>query len=169
MYTDQFYMKIALEEARKAGAIGEVPIGAIVVKDNEVISRAHNLRESTQDPTAHAEHIAIQKAAKQLNSWRLASCKLYVTLEPCVMCSGAIVMSRIPEVIYGAQDLKGGCAGSLMNLLQESRFNHRAKVTTGVLAEECSHLLKTFFKDIRQKKKIIRTEDNTNSETFGKI
>src|SRR5699024_8809025 len=142
---------------------------AIVVKDNEVISRAHNLRESTQDPTAHAEHIAIQKAAKQLNSWRLASCKLYVTLEPCVMCSGAIVMSRIPEVIYGAKDINGSCASSVMELLQESRFNDQVKVMTGVLEEECSYLLKTFYKDIRQKKKIIRTEDNTNSEAFGKI
>ena len=169
MLTDQFYMKIAIEEAKKAANIGEVPIGAIIVRDGEVISRAHNLRESTQNPTAHAEHIAIQKASQYLKSWRLEGCKLYITLEPCVMCSGSIVMSRIPEVIYGAKDPKGGCAGSLMDLLQESRFNHRANVKTGILEEECSGLLKAFFKEIRQKKKIIRTEDNTNNETFGRI
>src|SRR5699024_12612934 len=162
MTTDQYYMKIAIEEAEKAGKIGEVPIGALIVQDNEIIARAHNLREFSQDPTAHAEHIAIQKAAAVVGSCRLEHCRLYVTLEPCVMCAGTIVMSRIPEVIYGAKDPKGGCAGSLMDLLQETRFNHRATVRTGVLEDECSILLTSFFKNIRKNKKIIRTEDNTN-------
>ncbi|MDK9871771.1 MAG: tRNA adenosine(34) deaminase TadA [Staphylococcus equorum] len=162
MTTDQNYMKIAIEEAKKAGDIGEVPIGAVIVRDNEVIARAHNLRESSQDPTAHAEHLAIQKAAAVIGSWRLENCRLYVTLEPCVMCTGTIVMSRIPYVIYGAKDPKGGCAGSLMDLLQEPRFNHRATVQTGVLEEACSQLLKTFFKNLRKNKKLIQTADNTN-------
>ncbi|PTI76899.1 tRNA-specific adenosine deaminase [Staphylococcus succinus] len=162
MTRDQFYMKVAIAEAEKAGAIGEVPIGAVIVKDDEVIVRAHNLRESLQDPTAHAEHIAIQKAAALCGNWRLEGCTLYVTLEPCVMCAGSIVMSRIPHVVYGAKDPKGGCAGSLMDLLQESRFNHRATVKTGVLEEECGQLLKKFFKNIRKNKKINQTADNTN-------
>lgn len=161
MTNHQFYMEIAIEEAKKAGNIGEVPIGAIIVKNNEIIARAHNLRESEQDPTAHAEHIAIQRAASVLGSWRLEGCSLYVTLEPCVMCAGSIVMSRIPSVIYGAKDPKGGCAGSLMNLLQEERFNHRATVEFGILEEACSQLLTTFFRNIRKNKKIIRTADNT--------
>lgn len=156
-------MKMAIEEAKKAGDIGEVPIGAVIVKNDEIIARAHNLRESKKDPTAHAEYLAIQKASKFLNSWRLEECQLYVTLEPCVMCAGAIVMSRIPQVIYGAKDPKGGCAGSLMDLLQEPRFNHRAQVERGVMEEACSQLLTEFFKNIRKKKKIIQTADNTNN------
>ncbi|MEB6170819.1 tRNA adenosine(34) deaminase TadA [Staphylococcus pseudoxylosus] len=163
MTNHQFYMKMAIEEAKKAGDIGEVPIGAVIVKNDEIIARAHNLRESKKDPTAHAEYLAIQKASKHLNSWRLEECQLYVTLEPCVMCAGAIVMSRIPHVIYGAKDPKGGCAGSLMDLLQEPRFNHRAQVEIGVMEEACSQLLTEFFRHIRKKKKIIQTADNTNN------
>ncbi|AID43577.1 tRNA adenosine(34) deaminase TadA [Staphylococcus xylosus] len=163
MTNHQFYMKMAIEEAKKAGDIGEVPIGAVIVKNDEIIARAHNLRESKKDPTAHAEYLAIQKASKLLKSWRLEECQLYVTLEPCVMCAGAIVMSRIPHVIYGAKDPKGGCAGSLMDLLQEPRFNHRAQVEIGVMEEACSQLLTEFFRNIRKKKKIIQTADNTNN------
>lgn len=163
MTNHQFYMKMAIEEAKKAGDIGEVPIGAVIVKNDEIIARSHNLRESKKDPTAHAEYLAIQKASKFLNSWRLEECQLYVTLEPCVMCAGAIVMSRIPHVIYGAKDPKGGCAGSLMDLLQEPRFNHRAQVEIGVMEEACSQLLTEFFRNIRKKKKIIQTADNTNN------
>lgn len=163
MTNHQFYMKMAIEEAKKASDIGEVPIGAVIVKNDEIIARAHNLRESKKDPTAHAEYLAIQKASKFLNSWRLEECQLYVTLEPCVMCAGAIVMSRIPHVIYGAKDPKGGCAGSLMDLLQEPRFNHRARVEIGVMEEACSQLLTEFFRNIRKKKKIIQTADNTNN------
>ncbi|AYU56278.1 tRNA adenosine(34) deaminase TadA [Staphylococcus debuckii] len=156
MTTDENYMKFALEEAAKAERIGEVPIGAVIVKNGEVIARAHNLRETAQQPTAHAEHIAIERAAEAVGSWRLEDCTLYVTLEPCVMCSGAIVMSRIPRVVYGAADPKGGCSGSLMDLLQEPRFNHRAEVVSGVLEEECSQLLKHFFKQLRDKKKLMK-------------
>ncbi|MEL0539247.1 tRNA adenosine(34) deaminase TadA [Staphylococcus debuckii] len=162
MTTDENYMKFALEEAAKAERIGEVPIGAVIVKDGEVIARAHNLRETAQQPTAHAEHIAIERAAEAVGSWRLEDCTLYVTLEPCVMCSGAIVMSRIPRVVYGAADPKGGCSGSLMDLLQEPRFNHRAEVVRGVLEEECSQVLKHFFKQLRDKKKL--TKKSTENE-----
>ena len=150
-------MRLAINEAHKAKALGEVPIGAVIVKEDQVIARviarAHNLRETLQQPTAHAEHIAIERAAKVLGSWRLEGCTLYVTLEPCVMCAGTIVMSRIPRVVYGADDPKGGCSGSLMNLLQQSNFNHRAIVDKGVLKEACSTLLTTFFKNLRANKK----------------
>ncbi|WP_059748622.1 nucleoside deaminase, partial [Staphylococcus haemolyticus] len=123
-----------------------------IVKNNEVIASAHNLRETAQLPTAHAEHIAIERASKVLGSWRLEGCTLYVTLEPCVMCAGAIVMSRIPKVVYGATDPKGGCSGSLMNLLEESQFNHRAEIVKGVLEQECGDLLRNFFRELRLKK-----------------
>lgn len=152
MANDEYYMKLAIEEAKKAQKLGEVPIGAIIVKNNKVIASAHNLRETAQLPTAHAEHIAIERASKVVGSWRLEECKLYVTLEPCVMCAGAIVMSRIPKVVYGATDPKGGCSGSLMNLLEESRFNHRAEVVKGVLEQECGDLLRNFFRELRLKK-----------------
>lgn len=152
MTNDEFYMKCAIEEAKKAGQLGEVPIGAVIVKDNEIIARAHNLREILQQPTAHAEHLAIERAAEVVGSWRLEDCTLYVTLEPCVMCAGTIVMSRIPRVVYGAMDPKGGCSGSLMDLLQQPQFNHRAIVEQGVLEEECSNLLRQFFRDLRAKK-----------------
>ncbi|PNZ65726.1 tRNA adenosine(34) deaminase TadA [Staphylococcus croceilyticus] len=152
MANDEYYMNLAIEEAKKAQLLGEVPIGAIIVKDNEIIARAHNLRETAQQPTAHAEHIAIERASKVVGSWRLEDCTLYVTLEPCVMCAGAIVMSRIPKVVFGAMDPKGGCSGSLMNLLEEPRFNHRASVVTGVLENECGDLLRNFFRELREKK-----------------
>lgn len=152
MANDEYYMKLAIEEAKKAQKLGEVPIGAIIVKNNEVIASAHNLRETAQLPTAHAEHIAIERASKVVGSWRLEECRLYVTLEPCVMCAGAIVMSRIPKVVYGATDPKGGCSGSLMNLLEESQFNHRAEIVKGVLEQECGDLLRNFFRELRLKK-----------------
>ena len=136
--------------------IGEVPIGAIIVKDHQVIARAHNLRETLQQPTAHAEHIVIERASEIVGSWRLEDCTLYVTLEPCVMCAGAIVMSRIPRVVYGATDPKGGCSGSLMNLLEQPQFNHRSSVESGVLEKECSQLLQSFFKQIREQKKALK-------------
>ena len=146
-------MKLAIEEAKKACKMDEVPIGAIVVYKGEVIGRGHNLRENEQSPSAHAEMLAIQEASEYLNSWRLEDTTLYVTLEPCVMCSGAIVMSRIPHVVYGASDPKGGCSGSLMNLIEDTRFNHRSTVERGILAEECGEMLRTFFKEKRAKKK----------------
>ncbi|MFU0762890.1 tRNA adenosine(34) deaminase TadA [Staphylococcus pasteuri] len=153
METDEYYMKIAIEEAQKAEQLGEVPIGAVIVKNNQIIARAHNLRETMQQPTAHAEHLAIERAAEVLGSWRLEDCTLFVTLEPCVMCAGTIVMSRIPSIKYGAADPKGGCSGSLMNLLNQPNFNHRAQVESGLLEAECGNLLRNFFKNLREKKK----------------
>jgi tRNA(adenine34) deaminase len=152
MYTHEDWMKIAIEEAQKAGAIGEVPIGAIVVKDGEIIGRGFNLRETDHDPTAHAEMIAIRQASQQINAWRLSGCTLYVTLEPCPMCAGAIVQSRVDVVVFGATDPKAGCAGTLFNLLEEPRFNHQPIVLAGILEQECGDLLRTFFRELRQNK-----------------
>jgi tRNA(adenine34) deaminase len=146
------YMQAAIEEARKAEELLEVPIGAVVVWHNQIIGRGYNLRESTLDPLAHAELIAIKQASEYLQAWRLLDCKLYVTLEPCPMCAGAIVQARIPQVIYGTVDPKAGCAGTLMNLLQEDRFNHQVDVISGVLQEECSLLLTQFFRKLRAKR-----------------
>ncbi|MBP2002777.1 tRNA(adenine34) deaminase [Paenibacillus shirakamiensis] len=151
MYNDEFWMRQAMEEAYKAECIGEVPIGAVVVWNEEIVGRGHNLREINHDPTAHAEIIAIRQASLKLQSWRLLDCRLYVTLEPCPMCAGAIVQSRIPHVIYGTTDPKAGCAGTLMNLLQESRFNHQTKITAEVLQPECSAMLTQFFRKLRNK------------------
>ncbi|NHN33791.1 nucleoside deaminase [Paenibacillus sp. S3N08] len=146
------YMQAAIEEARKAEQLLEVPIGAVVVWQDQIIGRGYNLRETTRDPLAHAELIAIKQASDYLQAWRLLECKLYVTLEPCPMCAGAIVQSRIPQVIYGTVDPKAGCAGTLMNLLQEERFNHRVDVISGVLQAECSLLLTQFFRKLRSQK-----------------
>lgn len=150
---DEVFMRAAIDEARKAEAIGEVPIGAVIVKDGDIISKAYNLREIEQRAIAHAELLAIDEACKKLGTWRLSETTLYVTLEPCPMCAGAIVLSRIDRVVYGATDPKGGCAGTLMNLLQEERFNHQVQVTSGVLEQECSTMLSNFFKQLREKKK----------------
>jgi tRNA(adenine34) deaminase len=150
---DHYYMRLAIKEAEKAAALGEVPIGAIIVKNGEVIASAHNLREVEQRSIAHAEMLAIDEACRALGTWRLEETTLYVTLEPCPMCSGGIVLSRIPRVVYGASDPKGGCAGTIMNLLDEDRFNHKAAITKGVLQEECSHLLSSFFQQLRNKRK----------------
>ena len=146
-------MRQAIKEAEKAEAIGEVPIGAVIVKDGEIVARAHNLRGSHSSATAHAELLAIEEACQTLEAWRLAECTLYVTLEPCPMCAGAIVQSRIPTVVYGASDPKAGCAGTLMNLLDEPRFNHRSTVVGGCLEEECAAQLTTFFRKLRARKK----------------
>jgi len=144
-------MNQAILLAKEAEKLGEVPIGAIIVRGDEVLGRGYNLREQTMDPTAHAEMIAIRNASQHLDAWRLLECRLYVTLEPCPMCAGAIVQSRIPQVIYGTTDPKAGCAGTLMNLLQEPRFNHRTEVIPNVLQEECSQLLTQFFRKLRNK------------------
>ncbi|PLT27677.1 tRNA adenosine(34) deaminase TadA [Peribacillus deserti] len=153
MTEDQKFMKVAIEEARKAEAIGEVPIGAVLVLNGEVISSAFNLREDLQSAVAHAELMAIDKACKKLGTWRLEDTVLYVTLEPCPMCAGAIILSRVKRVVYGASDPKAGCAGTFMNLLEDQRFNHQSEVTSGVLADECGELLTAFFKSLREKKK----------------
>lgn len=149
--TDIRFMKEAIAEARKAEAIREVPIGAVIVQNGVIIGRGHNLRETTLNPTAHAEMIAIQEASDRLQAWRLLGCTLYVTLEPCPMCAGAIVQSRIERVVFGTGDPKAGCAGTLMNLLQEGRFNHMAEVVPNVMQEECSSLLTQFFRGLRKK------------------
>ncbi|PTM56939.1 tRNA adenosine(34) deaminase TadA [Desmospora activa] len=148
-----YFMLEAIAQAQQAQAIGEVPIGAVVVKDDHIIGRGYNLRETDQDPTAHAEMIAIREAAHTLGSWRLTDCSLYVTLEPCPMCAGAIMLARMERVIYGATDPKGGCAGTLMNLLQDPRLNHQTEVVDGWMREECGALLTRFFRELRAKKK----------------
>lgn len=149
---DERYMKEAIKEAKKAWAKDEVPIGAVIVKDGKVIARAHNLRESKQIATAHAEIIAIEKACKKIGSWRLNDCTLYVTLEPCAMCSGAMILSRVDRIVYGASDPKGGCVDSCIKMYEQQGFNHYPEVTSGILKDECSSMLTTFFKNKRNQK-----------------
>jgi tRNA(adenine34) deaminase len=141
----RIWMGRALEQARLALATDDVPVGAVVVRDGDVIARAANRREADQDPTAHAEILAVRAAAAALGSWRLERCALYVTLEPCTMCAGALVLARLPLLVYGAPDPKAGAAGSLYNLVQEPRLNHRLDVVPGVLADDCGRLLVRFF------------------------
>lgn len=145
------FMEQALIEAEKAKLMDEVPIGAVIVKNGEIIARAHNLRETLKNPIAHAEMLAIQEASKNINSWRLDDCVLYVTLEPCQMCAGSLIQARISELVYGTIDPKAGCAGTLLNFLQDERFNHKVKITSGIMEEECSKILKDFFKELRKK------------------
>ena len=145
-------MKEALKEARKAELIDEVPIGCVIVKDDKIIARGHNQRETKQSPIGHAEIIAINKASKKLKSWRLEGCDIYVTLEPCIMCSGAIIQSRINKVYYGASDPKGGALGSSINVLEANNINHHPEVISGVLKEECSSIITNYFKAKRQGK-----------------
>ncbi|MCD5325580.1 MULTISPECIES: tRNA adenosine(34) deaminase TadA [Pontibacillus] len=150
---DITFMEMAIQEAEKAAQKGEVPIGAVIVKDGEVIATGHNVRETEQLASSHAEFIAIERANRVVGSWRLEECTLYVTLEPCPMCAGAILQSRIPRVIFGAYDQKAGCVGSLMNLLQDDRFNHTCEVVAEVKQSECSSLLTDFFRQLRERKK----------------
>ncbi|RIV24371.1 nucleoside deaminase [Alicyclobacillaceae bacterium I2511] len=147
----EHWMRVALDYARTAGAQGEVPIGAVLVRDGHVLAGAYNLRETWQDPTAHAELLAIQQASRQLGGWRLTNCDLYVTLEPCPMCAGAAVLSRIRHIYYGASDPKGGALESKLNLLAPGLWNHLPEVSSGILAEECGMILKDFFRDLRGK------------------
>ncbi|MCY8817937.1 tRNA adenosine(34) deaminase TadA [Bacillus atrophaeus] len=156
MTKDEFYMLEAIKEAKKAEEIGEVPIGAVLVMDDDIVARAHNLRETEQRSIAHAEMLAIDEACRTLGTWRLEGASLYVTLEPCPMCAGAVVLSRVDRVVFGAFDPKGGCSGTLMNLLQEERFNHQAEVVSGVLENECGQMLSDFFRNLREKKKAAR-------------
>ncbi|ARJ73507.1 tRNA-specific adenosine deaminase [Bacillus velezensis] len=153
---DEYYMREAIKEAKKAEAKGEVPIGAVLVLHDEIVAQAHNLRETEQRSLAHAEMLAIDEACRRLGTWRLEDAVLYVTLEPCPMCAGAVVLSRVDKVVFGAFDPKGGCTGTLMNLLQEERFNHQAEVVSGVLGEECGEMLSAFFRKLRQQKKDMR-------------
>ncbi|GAB1810820.1 tRNA adenosine(34) deaminase TadA [Priestia megaterium] len=153
MLNDEKYMRLAIDEALKAKDKLEVPIGAVIVQNDEVIASAYNLRETEQRSVAHAELLAIDEACKKLRTWRLEDATLYVTLEPCPMCAGAIVLSRVKRVVFGAYDPKGGCAGTLLNLLEFEKFNHQAAVVGGMLEEECGSLLTTFFRELRQRKK----------------
>lgn len=146
-----YFMAKAIEQAEIAKSLNEVPIGAVVVMNNEIIGTGYNLREHTQLATKHAELMAIEQANLYLNNFRLDSCELYVTLEPCPMCSGAIVLSRLKKVIYGASDLKAGACGTLMNITQDKRLNHQSQVIKGVLEEQCQQLLRDFFKSLRKK------------------
>lgn len=147
---DLEYMNLALEQARKAAAQGEIPIGSVLVRDERVLAQAHNFRETWQDPTAHAEMVVIREAATQLGSWRLTGTTLYVTLEPCAMCIGAIILARIPRLVFGALDPKAGACGSVLNVPAERRLNHRVEVIDGILGQESQTLLQTFFKNLRQ-------------------
>jgi tRNA(adenine34) deaminase len=148
---DEYWMQEAIQQARQAESLGEVPIGAIIVRDGAVVGIGYNLRETNRDPTAHAEMIAIRQASETLQAWRLLGCTLYVTLEPCPMCAGAILQSRVERVVYGASDPKAGCVGTLMDLLQDSRFNHVSPWKSGVLHEECAVLLSDFFRRLRSR------------------
>lgn len=148
------YMREALKQAKKAYLLGEVPIGCVIVYDGKIIGRGYNRRNTDKNTLAHAEMTAIRKASSKIGDWRLEGCTLYVTLEPCQMCSGAIVQARITEVVMGSMNPKAGCGGSILNILEMPQFNHQVKVTRGVLEEECSQMLTTFFKELRLQNKM---------------
>lgn len=149
---NSFYMKESLKEARKALRKDEIPVGAVIVKDGAILSRGHNQKEHKSDPTLHAELIAIRKASRKLGTWRLNGCDMYVTLEPCAMCAGALIQARIRRLCFGAPDPKAGAAGSVIDLLAEERFNHKVEVLKGVLEEECSSILRDFFRELRTRR-----------------
>jgi len=151
---DTHFMKEALQEAKKALDKDEPPVGAVIVKDGEIIARGHNLRENLKDPTAHAEMLAIKAAAGSMERWRLSDCTMYVTLEPCAMCAGAMVLARLHRLVYGASDPKAGAVNSLMNLVSDERLNHQVEVESGILAEECGDLLRDFFSSRRKNRQI---------------
>ena len=149
---DEKYMREAIKQAKKAYALGEVPIGCVIVYEDRIIGRGYNRRTIDKNTLAHAEMMAIKKAKKKMDDWRLEDCTMYVTLEPCQMCSGAIVQSRMKKVVIGCMNPKAGCAGSILNLLQMEEFNHQVELEIGVLGEECSAMMKQFFKELREKK-----------------
>lgn len=150
---DEKYMKEAIRQAKKAYALDETPIGCVIVYEGKIIGRGYNRRNTDKNPLAHAEMTAIKKASRKMGDWRLEGCTMYVTLEPCQMCAGAIVQSRLERVVIGCMNPKAGCAGSILNLLQMDRFNHQAEVVRGVLEEPCSSLMKQFFRELRERKK----------------
>ena len=162
--TDAKYMKEAIRQAKTAYAIGEVPIGCVIVRDGKIISRGYNRRTIDKNTLAHAELAAIKKASKKLDDWRLEGCTMYVTLEPCQMCAGALVQSRIDRVVVGCMNPKAGCAGSILNLLQMPEFNHQVELETGVLEEECSQMMKDFFRELRETKKLKKQGENKNKK-----
>lgn len=153
MTEDERYMKEAIKQAKKAYALDEVPIGCVIVQDNKIIARGYNRRNTDKNALAHAEISAIKKASKKTGDWRLEDCTMYVTLEPCQMCAGAIVQSRMKKVVIGAMNPKAGCAGSIINILQMKQFNHQVEMENGILEKECADMLSTFFKELREKKK----------------
>ena len=153
------FMKEAIKEAKKAAKKLEVPVGCVIVKDGEIIARGHNLKETKKDTTKHAEIITIQKASKKLATWRLNECEIFVTLEPCTMCAGAIINSRIKKIYIGTMDPKTGAAGSVLNIFEDYTFNHRVEVEKDILQEECEKILKDFFKELRKMKKANKMEE----------
>ena len=159
------FMKEAIRQAKKARALDEVPIGCVIVCDDKIIARGYNRRNTDKNTLAHAELSAIKKASRKIGDWRLEGCTLYVTLEPCQMCAGAIVQARIDRVVIGSMNPKAGCAGSILNLLQMEAFNHQVEVTRGVLGEECSEMLTQFFRNLRKKKKEKASEETPVSFT----
>ena len=171
MTEQERYMKEAIRQAKKAAAIGEVPIGCVIVYEGKIIARGYNRRKTDKNTLAHAELQAIKRASKRLGDWRLEGCSMYVTLEPCQMCAGALVQARITEVVIGCMNPKAGCAGSILNLLEMPQFNHQVKVTRGVLGEECSTILKDFFKEGNPKNmyELIGIETEKAAEDTGKF
>ena len=153
MTRNEKYMKAAIREAKKAYKLGEVPVGSVIIQNDKIIARGYNRRNTDKNTLAHAEMSAIKKASKKTGDWRLEDCTMYVTLEPCQMCAGAIVQSRLGKVVIGSMNPKAGCAGSVINLLQMKQFNHQVEMETGVLEEECSTMLSGFFQELREKKK----------------
>lgn len=159
---DEYYMREAIRQARKAEAIDEVPIGCVIVWQDHIIARGYNQRNKRKSTLAHAEILAMKKASKVVGDWRLEGCTMYVTLEPCPMCAGAIVQARIDRVVMGTMNAKAGCAGSVTNLLQMEGFNHRVETTQDVLHDECSSMLSSYFKGLRERKKLIKLRNNQN-------
>jgi tRNA(adenine34) deaminase len=153
MNTHEIYMRMALVEAKKAADLGEVPVGAVITHEGRVVGRGHNQTEGLKDPTAHAEILAITAAANTLGSWRLEGCTLYVTLEPCTMCGGALVLARMPQLVFGASDPKAGACGSVHNVVQKDELNHQVEILSGILEPECATLLRDFFRDLRARAK----------------
>lgn len=165
MTQQEAYMKEALKQAKKAYAIEESPIGCIIVYKDTIIARAYNKRNKKKSTLAHAELLAIQKASKVLGDWRLEECTMYITLEPCQMCAGAIVQARITKVVIGAMNPKAGCAGSVLNLLEMKEFNHQVEVERGILEKECSNIMKLFFKELREKRKLEKQKMETDEKS----
>lgn len=153
MEPKEIFMKVALQEAKKAYKKLEIPVGAVIVKNGEIIAKAYNQKEIKRDTTKHAEIIAIQKASKKIGAWRLNECEMYVTLEPCSMCAGALIQSRIKKLYIGTMDEKTGACGSVLNLLKDYKFNHKVEIETDILQDDCSNMLKQFFRELRQQKK----------------
>ena len=164
MEKDEKYMREAIKQAKKAAAIDEVPIGCVIVYEGKIIGRGYNQRNKKKSTLAHAEILAMQKAMKVIGDWRLEGCTMYVTLEPCQMCAGALVQSRISRVVLGSMNPKAGCGGSVLNLLQMDAFNHQVDVTRGVLEEECSQMLSSFFRELRARKKRKPLEEKENEQ-----